>query len=71
MTEIDLLKRCELPTEIPASLKSRGPDLVECMRLDKKSVAGKLRFILPTTLGHVELVDGVPETEVLQVLAAS
>jgi 3-dehydroquinate synthase len=69
--QISLLKRCELPVEIPATLKSRGTDLVECMRLDKKSVAGKLRFILPTKLGQVELVDGVPETDVLRVLAAS
>jgi 3-dehydroquinate synthase len=69
--QIELLKRCELPVEIPAGLKSRGADLVECMRLDKKSVAGKLRFILPTKLGHVELVDNVPEAEVLSVIAAS
>jgi len=67
--QIELLKRCELPVEIPANLKDRGPDLVECMRLDKKSVAGKLRFVLPTKLGHVELVDGIDESEVLAVIA--
>ena len=66
--QIKLLKRCELPVEIPANLKNRGADLVECMRLDKKSVAGQLRFILPTKLGHVELVDNVPETTVLSVI---
>jgi len=69
--QIELLKRCDLPVEIPASLKSRGADLVECMRLDKKSVAGKLRFILPTKLGHVELVDGIAESTVLEIIAAS
>jgi 3-dehydroquinate synthase len=69
--QIELLKRCELPVEIPPALKSRGAELVECMRLDKKSVAGKLRFILPTKLGHVELVEGVPEATVLDVIASS
>ncbi len=67
--QVELLRRCELPVAIPAGLKSRGPDLVECMRLDKKSVASQLRFILPSRLGHVELVDNVPETEVLNVIS--
>jgi 3-dehydroquinate synthase len=35
---------------------------------DKKTVAGRLRFVLPTRLGHVELVDNVPEIEVRAVL---
>jgi len=30
-----------------------------------------LRFILPTKLGNVELVDGVPEATVLDVIASS
>ena len=38
------------------------------MRLDKKSEAGKLRFVLPTRMGHVELVDGVDESLVRDVL---
>ncbi|QDT52827.1 3-dehydroquinate synthase [Caulifigura coniformis] len=68
--QIELLKRCELPVAIPENLKVRGPELVECMRLDKKSVAGKLRFVLPTKLGHVELVEGIDEAEVLAVIEA-
>ena len=38
------------------------------MKLDKKASAGKLRFVLPTQLGHVELVDDVPTDEVRAVL---
>jgi hypothetical protein len=39
-----------------------SPDAVlERMRLDKKAVGGKMRFILPTRLGHVELFDDIPE----------
>ncbi|MBX9581800.1 MAG: 3-dehydroquinate synthase [Gemmataceae bacterium] len=45
-------------------------DLLAVMRRDKKAVAGRLRFVLPTRPGHVELVDGVPEELVREVLAA-
>jgi 3-dehydroquinate synthase len=60
-----LLERFGLPTR-------REPwpvaDLLATMRSDKKSVAGKLRFVLPSCLGAVELVDDVPEAEVVAVL---
>lgn len=51
----------------------RKPDwpadaLIDIMRRDKKAAAGRLRFILPTKLGHVELVDDVPEEIVREVL---
>jgi 3-dehydroquinate synthase len=39
------------------------------MRLDKKTVGGQLRFVLPTKIGHVELVDSVPEAAVRSLLA--
>jgi 3-dehydroquinate synthase len=42
--------------------------LIDVMRRDKKAAAGKLRFVLPTKLGHVELVDGVPEELVREVV---
>jgi 3-dehydroquinate synthase len=41
------------------------------MRLDKKTVAGGLRFVLPTRLGEVKVFADVPEANVRQVLAAS
>ena len=43
-------------------------DLVAAMRRDKKAKAGSLRFVLPTRLGHVGLVDDVPEPLVREVL---
>jgi 3-dehydroquinate synthase len=43
--------------------------LLQAMRTDKKALAGRLRFVLPTRLGEVRLVDDVPETEVRAVLA--
>lgn len=43
-------------------------DLLAAMRSDKKTVAGRLRFVLPKRLGEVTLFDDVPEEEVRQVL---
>jgi 3-dehydroquinate synthase len=39
------------------------------MLLDKKTAGGRLRFVLPTRMGHVELVEGVDEALVRDVLA--
>jgi 3-dehydroquinate synthetase len=38
------------------------------MRSDKKSLAGRLRFVLPTRLGAVALFADVPEADVVRVL---
>ena len=66
--QVELLKRFDLPTE-------RRPEwdvdaLLAVMRRDKKNVAGRLRFILPTRLGHVAAFDDVAESQVREVLAA-
>jgi 3-dehydroquinate synthase len=55
---------------LPVQPKPEWPAdaLIDVMRRDKKASAGQLRFILPTELGHVELVDGVPEELVREVL---
>ena len=42
--------------------------VLEAMQHDKKVEHGKLRFVLPTKLGHVELVDDVPAELVLATL---
>jgi 3-dehydroquinate synthase len=65
--QIGLLKRLGLPTE-------RRPEwsvdsLVAVMRRDKKNVGGRLRFVLPTRLGHVAAFDDVPEADVRAILA--
>ena len=43
-------------------------DLIATMKTDKKAVAGRMRFILPTKLGEVALFDDVPEEQVRDVL---
>lgn len=67
--QIDLLRSLELPVTIPASWHRK--DLLASMYRDKKTVAGSLRFILPTRLGEVKLVSEVSETLVEQILEES
>lgn len=64
-----LLAALELPTELPGELAA--DDLLAAMRHDKKVAHGRLRFVLPTRLGHVELVDDVPEREVLRAIKSA
>jgi 3-dehydroquinate synthase len=62
-----LLQRFGLPTA-PGPWPSA--DLLATMRRDKKSLAGRLRFILPLRLGEVALVEDIPEEDVERVLQA-
>jgi 3-dehydroquinate synthase len=43
--------------------------LLATMRSDKKALAGRLRFVLPSRLGAVDLVDNVSEADVVATLA--
>lgn len=57
-----LFERTGLPTQMP-----EGMDFIrlwDAMLLDKKSRDGKVNFLLPTKLGNVERVEGVPPTAV-------
>ena len=60
-----LLEAFQLPTEVP---QIDPGELIHLMRRDKKAVGGHLRFVLPTRLGHVELVDGIKSDDVRSVL---
>lgn len=62
-----LLEAFGLPTAVNPGWNIDA--LVDVMRRDKKAEAGKLRFVLPTGLGHVELVGDVSEPVVREVLA--
>jgi 3-dehydroquinate synthase len=63
-----LLEALGLPTALPAATPWTPDDVLTCMRLDKKSLGGRLRFVLPTGLGHVRLFDDVDEADVRAVL---
>lgn len=66
--QIRLLQAVELPTEVPAALRNQPDAILDCMRLDKKTVAGDLRFVLPDRLGHVETVGGIAADDVIACL---
>jgi 3-dehydroquinate synthase len=62
-----LLESFGLPLAAPAV----PPDeLVELMYRDKKVDRGKLRFILPTQIGHVECVGGIATEDIVLALSA-
>jgi 3-dehydroquinate synthase len=64
----DLLAQLGLPVAIEG-LESE--QLLAAMARDKKSEHGQLRFVLPAELGRVELVGGIENGPVLEVLADS
>ncbi|RLS38533.1 MAG: 3-dehydroquinate synthase [Planctomycetota bacterium] len=66
--QVELLQALHLPIRLPNCSKWSSDEVISRMRLDKKSEAGKLRFVLPTRMGHVELVGGVDESLVRDVL---
>jgi 3-dehydroquinate synthase len=64
--QVKLLEAFGLPTAADPGWDVDA--LLNAMRRDKKATAAGLRFVLPTRLGHVELVDGVPDALVREVL---
>lgn len=66
--QIALLQRLQLPTAMPSL---DGHDMLAAMSRDKKVEHGKLRFVLPTRLGQVELVNSVSTDDVRAVLDAA
>lgn len=63
------LQQAGLPTAVPAGVDRAA--LLRHMALDKKNLSAKLRFILPTTVGHAAIVDGVDAEPVQRVLQRS
>lgn len=61
-----LLNALHLPTTLPSGLDL--DQLIAAMALDKKVEHGKLRFVLPSRLGHVELVGDIDQKLVRQTL---
>lgn len=55
-----------LPTEIPSL---RVEEVMQAMRRDKKVLGGKIRYVLPRSLGDVFVTDGVSSSLVERVLA--
>ena len=62
----------DLPADLAAFQKhartATADDLLAIMARDKKTLDGRLRFVLPSRIGHVELVDGIDPALVRRVL---
>lgn len=63
--QVDLLAALGLPVEVP---EADVDELLAAMSHDKKVEHGRLRFVLPTRMGHVELVSDVSTEDVRAVL---
>lgn len=61
-----LIQKAGLPTQVPAGLDHE--QLITLLQSDKKVEDGKVRFILPTAIGAVDIVDSVPTEVVKDVL---
>jgi 3-dehydroquinate synthase len=59
--QYELLTSLGLPTQMPLL---DADEVLAVMGRDKKVADGKLHFVLPTRMGHVELVGGIAEVEV-------
>ena len=62
-----LLKRAQLPITLPSDLTPEA--LCDAMYLDKKTLGGKLRLILPRRIGEVVIRDDIDDRHVLQAIA--
>jgi 3-dehydroquinate synthase len=57
-----------LPSEIPKDINR--DDIISSMQLDKKAVAGKLKFILPESIGAVKIREDIDEKAITGLLQA-
>ncbi|MCX7394798.1 MAG: 3-dehydroquinate synthase [Planctomycetales bacterium] len=63
-----LLQAFQLPTSLPLSKSFTTDDVLNRMKLDKKTVSGSLRFVLPTRLGEVQTFADISLDDVRAVL---
>jgi 3-dehydroquinate synthase len=61
-----LIESYRLPAQLPKGINLS--DMMKAMQVDKKAQAGRLRFILPDSIGKVSIVDDVDEGLIREVL---
>lgn len=64
---VSILKKYDLPTEIPPDLDRK--QIKKFLLSDKKIIAGKIAYVLPTAIGQVVMTTEVSEDVVDQVLS--
>ena len=68
--QVKLLQGLGLPTHLSDTVEFSSQEILDRMKLDKKTVSGQLRFVLPTQMGRVELFRDVSQDDVRSVLEA-
>jgi len=63
----ELVAMYDLPSEIPSGIAPQ--DLVDAMEIDKKTESGRLKFILPESIGSVSIEDDVDRELIREVLS--
>ena len=66
--QVRLLKAVGLPIDLPEGTSLNTDTVMDRMLLDKKVVAGQLRFVLPTRMGEVRVFGDVDSQDVRAVL---
>jgi 3-dehydroquinate synthase len=66
--QIELLTKLNLPVSLPEGSNLDTGKILDRMLLDKKVVGGKLRFVLPDQIGHVEVFTDIDVEDVKAVL---
>ncbi len=61
-----LLESLRLPVRSPHRLDTA--DILNRLYVDKKTASGKVRFVLPTRIGHVEWRDDIPQKTIEDVI---
>lgn len=64
-----LIEACGLPTAPDVTAPCDSEILLAIMGRDKKTLDGRLRFVLPSRIGSVDVVDGVDADTVRRILA--
>ncbi len=67
--QVDLLKAVNLPVDVPDAMQQKPNEILNCMLLDKKTVAGDLKFVLPDRIGHVETIGDIAAEQVVGCLS--
>ena len=62
-----LLNRAKLPLTFPSDLFPEA--ICDAMSLDKKTLGGKIRLILPTRIGEVVIRDDVTDTKIIEAIS--
>jgi 3-dehydroquinate synthase len=66
---VELLRQYRLPTEIPAGMDRDA--LRRYLQTDKKTIGGRVFFVLPEAIGKVRITDQVDDADIDAILAGT